>query len=350
VAWKYDQFRDLTYRYAAAIKAVDANAKLLGPVVNGWTYYWHGSWDGQQQDWASPDDRNAHGGTPFVAWYLQQMKAYDDQQGVRLLDYLDLHYYPQNRANEAAISLAPAGDAATQARRLRSTRSLWDPTYVDESWIADAGPEGGIVKLLPRMNDWVTQNYPGTKLAITEYNWGGLESINGALAQADVLGIFGREGLDLATLFDPGQGDPLQTTFPSSPGAFAFRIYRNYDGLGSKFGATSIQATSSDQDKLSIYAAERAADGWLTVVVINKTAGALTAHVKFAGFTPAASAQVFRYAQDDLTRIVHLPDQPLGAAGFSANFPANSISLLVLPQGEPPTTLSKTLFLPMLQK
>jgi len=29
------------------------------------------------------------------------------------------------------VSLAPAGDASTQALRLRTTRSLWDPTYTD---------------------------------------------------------------------------------------------------------------------------------------------------------------------------------------------------------------------------
>ena len=74
---------------------------------------------------------------------------------------------------------------------------------MDESWIGGAGWESGIVRLIPRMKDWVTANYTGTKLAITEYNWGALDHINGAVAQADVLGIFGREGLDLATLWGP---------------------------------------------------------------------------------------------------------------------------------------------------
>lgn len=348
--WKYDEFRDRTYTYAAAIKAINPNAKLLGPVVNGWTYYWYGAWDGQREDWTTPDDRNAHGGTPFVEWYLQQMKAYEEQNGVRLLDYLDLHYYPQNRNNEAAISLAPAGDAATQARRLRSTRSLWDPTYIDESWIADAGPEGGIIQLLPRMKAWVAEHYPGTKLAISEYNWGGLESINGALAQADVLGIFGREGLDLATFFDPAQGDPLQTTFPSSPGAFAFRLYRNYDGQGSQFGDTSVQALSSDQGKLSIYAAQRSADNALTLMIINKSGAALSATTTLAGFTPGTTAQVFRYAQSDLTQIVRLADQPLRASGFTASFPANSITLLLIPTQGQPLPLDQTVFLPVVTK
>ena len=114
-------------------------------------------------------------------------------------------------------------NAATQALRLRSTRSIWDPNYPDESWIN--GTEGWpTVRLIPRMRDWVASNYPGTKLAITEYNWGALDHINGALAPADALGIFGREGLDLATLWAAPD--------PDQPGAFAFRMYRNYDGPG----------------------------------------------------------------------------------------------------------------------
>ena len=79
---------------------------------------------------ANPPDRLAHGNIPLIEWYLQQMKAYEVANGKRLLDYVDVHYYPEN------VKLEPAGNAAKQALRLRSTRSLWDPTYVDESYIA----------------------------------------------------------------------------------------------------------------------------------------------------------------------------------------------------------------------
>ncbi len=115
--WKYQAFRDDTIAYAAAAKAADPQVQLLGPVVNGWTYYWYGAYDGQRGDWSTPDDRLANGDMPFVPWYLQQLKQYEDTHGVRLLDYLDLHYYPQG----AGVALGGAGDAATQALRLRST-------------------------------------------------------------------------------------------------------------------------------------------------------------------------------------------------------------------------------------
>ena len=48
------------------------------------------------------------------------------------------------------------GSSDMQQRRNRSTRSLWDPSYVDESWINDR------VQLIPRLKNWVTTYYPGT--------------------------------------------------------------------------------------------------------------------------------------------------------------------------------------------
>jgi hypothetical protein len=220
------------------------------------------------------------------------------------------------------VSLSSAGSAATQALRLRSTRSLWDPAYVDESWISTTSPDGVAVGLIPRMKEWVTTDYPGTKTAITEYNWGALDHINGALAQADVLGIFGREGVDLATLWAPPAID--------QPGAFAFRMFRNYDGAGHGFGDVSVEAASGDQGVLAVYAAERTSDGALTVLVINKTANSLTSDVSFAGFVPAGPAAVYRYEASMPSAIVRQADQPVTAAGFSATFPANSISIVAM--------------------
>ncbi len=327
----YDEMRDRTYLYAAAIKAADPSAQTLGPVLWGWTAYFYSALDAAPGGpwWNNPLDRQAHGNTPFVAWYLQQMQAYETAHGVRILDYLDLHYYPQ--AN--GVSLSPAGNASIQALRLRSTRSLWDPTYTDESWIGEP------VQLIPRMRQWVAENYPGTKLAITEYNWGALAHINGALAQADVLGILGREGVDLATLWDPPEID--------QPGMFAFRMYRNYDGQEHTFGETSVRAVSADQGQLSVYAARRGSDGALTLMVINKTGQTLTSTVGLTHFSPAPFAQVYRYSAADLSAIVRASDQIVTINGFTAAFPANSITLFVIPSGNP---IQPRIYLPITLK
>jgi len=326
----YDELRDQTYTYAAAIKAADPGAKTLGPVVWGWCAYFYSGADG-----CGPgSDRAAHGNMDFIPWYLQQMNLYEQQNGVRILDYLDMHSYPY----ASGVSLSDAGNAATQALRLRSTRSLWDPTYLDESWVGT--DLGQAVYTIPRMKQWVAQNYPGTKTAITEYNWGGHEHINGALAQSDVLGIFGREGLDLATLWGPPSAD--------QPAAYAFRMYLNYDGNGSGFGETSVKATSADQGKLAIYAAKRTGDKALTLIIINKTGGALTSQIALSNFGPMPVAQVYRYSGANLNAIVHQADQAVSSSGFSATFPANSITLMILfPLNQPDISPSyKTTHLP----
>jgi len=305
----YDELRDKHQAAAAAIKAADPTAAVAGPSDWGWEAYF---------DTRAPGDKAAHGNVDLAAWYLQQMKAYADAHGgQRILDVFDEHYYPQ----AAGVTLGPAGSAATQALRLRSTRSLWDPSYLDESWIAQCC--NGKVMLLPRMHAWADANYPGTKIAVGEYNWGGLESVNGALAEADVLGIFARERADMAMLWDPPS--------PSQPGAFAFRMYRNYDGRGGSFGDTWVRSTSADQSKLSVYGAQHGPGGALTVMVVNKTGGDLQSPLNVAGFASAPAAHVYRYSGANVAAIQHPADVPVSSGVVTTTYPANSVTLLVVP-------------------
>lgn len=343
IAPRYQEFRNTTYQYAAAVKQADPSAQTLGPSLGSYSYFFSSFYDGQQEDWVNQTDRANNGGTPFLEWYLQQMRAYEQSNGVRLLDYLDVHWYPQNGEYQN-----PAGDAALQATRLESVRSLWDPSYPDRFWKnPDYGmPDGGVVKLIPRLREMVAQNYPGTKIAISEYSWGAHADLNGALAQADILGVFGREGVDLATLFDGRYETEASKFAPDRPSAYAFRIYRNYDGQGGRFGNTSVQAASSDQATVAIYAAQRASDGALTLMVLNKTKGALSSRVALSGFTPGASAAVYRYSAASLGAISRVADQSIAASGFDASFPAESITLLVLPSGGS----TQQLFLPFLRR
>jgi len=174
---------------------------------------------------------------------------------------------------------------------------------------------------------------PGHPRAITEYNWGAESNINGATAQADIYGIFGREGLDLGTMWP--------TTDPSTqiPGMMAFQIYRNYDGNKSTFGNTALTSTSANQNALSVYGALRSSDSAVTVVVINKTYGDLTDTVALTGLaTSTTSAQAWLYSNANLTAIVAQPAvtvTPPATGGTSSTitttFPAQSITLLVIP-------------------
>jgi Glycoside hydrolase family 44 len=308
----YDELGNKGTATAAAIKAADPSAAVLGP--SGWGYC---EWVASGSDGCAPGaDAAAHGGLNLSQWYLKNMKDFSDAHGGRrFLTYFDQHYYPQ---------ISGGKDPEANALRLRSTRSLWDPTYVEESWIGPSGVNAPPLQFIRTMKAWVSQYYPGTKVAITEYNWGALDDINGALVQADVLGIFGREGLDLATMW----GEPQ----PTQPGAYAFRMYRDYDGAGSRFGDVSVSAASSDQGQLAVYAAQRSSDKALTLMIINKTAENLTSSLAVAGLRGNGTAQRFTYSTADLTSIVRGDDLPVQRGTIDATYPANSVTLLVLPR------------------
>ena len=264
VQMSYDDMLRVYEEYATAVKARDPGARLFGPDLSGWTGYWYSALDRGPDNFASHADRTAHGGEAFLPWWLRQVAAADRRHGGRSLDYVDVHYYPQGPA-----VFSNQADPATQALRVRSVRSLWDGSYGDESWI------GTQVDLLPRLRAWIDQNYPGTRLAITEYSWGGEKDLSGAVALAEVLGVFGREGVDVACywMFPP----------PGSPAGAAFRLYRNYDGQGATFGEVSLPARS-DHPGIAAYAARHARSGEVDVVLVNESPGQTgTVHLDLAG-------------------------------------------------------------------
>jgi MYXO-CTERM domain-containing protein len=302
-ATTYDELWSHSRDTALALLDADHTAEISGPAEWGWPNYFCSAADTAAGGCsASSPDRAAHGGTELVAWYLQQAKAQEATSGKRVLHWLDLHYYPQ-------------GGSAPD-----NLRSLWDPTYVDPSWIGGGGIAGGIIRLLPRMRDWVAQNYPGTRISLSEYAW--FSDVNGPMGPvvyAEVLGFFGRERLDAATAWGgPGGSD---TAFA------AFRLYRNYDGAGGGFGDTSVRATVAAASGTAAFAAT--ARGKVTVVLVNEQGTTRTFSVQLAGATPSGPAGWWRTSSD--ATITHQPDVNFSAAGASVSLPARSIGMLVVP-------------------
>jgi Glycoside hydrolase family 44/Bacterial Ig-like domain (group 3) len=288
----YNTIITLGQQYAAMIKQTDPSAKVFGPAD-----FTLGGWIGtpSQQD-------NLYAGQ----YYLQQMAAYDQANHQRILDYFDEHYY---------------GGGSTDGAELASTRALWDPTFNSGSWVEQYYFDGPMT-LLPRFQNWIQTYYPGTKLAISEYSFSsGTNPLVDALTEADVLGIYGRQGLDFANLWTVPQ--------PTDPVAYSFRLYRNYDGAGGQFGDTSVNSTSTDQGQLSVYGALRSSDGALTVIAINKTTSAIPTGLTLANFTSNATAAVYTYSDANLAQIV--AGTPLAVASNSVNynFPAYSATVFV---------------------
>jgi hypothetical protein len=265
----YQEILDKYIEYAGAVREVVPDAELTGPVTCCWYFYWNSA--------AGKVDKLQHGGQDFLPWFLDQVRRHDEKNQKQSLNVLDIHYYPADLYNQNV-------DPQTAAHRLRSTRSLWDRGYVDESWINEP------VYLIPRMQMLIDDHYPGLRLMISEWNWGADKTMNGALAIADVLGIYGRENLYAAAYW----------TYPpvDSPGFNAFKMYTNYDDQGGRFGGqdagTSIQTLSDDPDHVTSYAAIDTSGKQLYLMLINKDPqAAVNAQIDLSGFPYTSQAELY---------------------------------------------------------
>lgn len=300
-----DELWTRTRDYAEAIHAVDPTAEVLGPASWGWCEYFYSAADG-----CSPGtDMATHGGLPLLEWYMMKNRERELQTGRRPVDVLDVHYYPQT----SGVALSDDESAAVAAARLRSVRSLYDPTYTDESWIDQP------VRLIPRMKEWIAARCPGMKLAITEYNWGGDQGLSSALAQAEVLAIFGREGVDMATRW-------VARESPSRV-LDAFRLYLDYDGAGSSLAGESVRASSSDIDDVGAYAILTAQER-VALLLFNKATSTRTV---LASVTGGGSGPADLYRFDATMDLGAAGQVTVDQGGFSIDLPARSATLALMP-------------------
>lgn len=320
----YTGFIDTTIAYARAIKSVAPNALIFGPAVATYT--------GVANLGRYPTPDPVYGTQQFYDVYLDRLRAAEATYGRRLVDVLDTHYYPAigNSGGEITNDYAPQ-DSSTIWARVNGPRSLWDPTFNEHSWVNNY--LGEPIRLLPRLREKIAAHYPGTKIAITEYYFGRGGDISGGVAQADVLGIFGREGVfaaafwPIAAVYSPPYLGDGQKAYAYVFGAF--RMFLNYDGSGGQFGETGLRATTTSNEASSVYAS-RDAGGNIVVVAINKTQTPKVAHIVVSGASPLATARVFTLTSTSSTP-KRQPEQSL-TAGTTLDYtmPALSVTTLVL--------------------
>lgn len=315
---------DRNIALAKTIKRIDSTAETFGPAMWGYAemYSLWSIYDGvshQPGDWGNYNiepyrtnntgDGYRYNGMTWMNAYLEQMASASEAAERRLLDVFSFHYYP-----------AP-GAADDDLSRMQAPRSLWDPTYVESSWITQEGngfTDGRALQIIPKVQQSIADFYPGTRIAITEYSFGGRHSISGGIAQADALGIFGRTGIYAANYFFTVD-DYI---------ASAFRIYRNYDGMNSTFGDTTVRCTTSDLDRSSAYASLDG-QGRLHVIVINKSSGTIEANVSIGSQNSWSRADSYGFSNGN-TAITPLGSIDLDASSFRMELQPLSVYHLVL--------------------
>ena len=300
--------------YATAIKNVMPSTLVFGPVNYGFNGY---------VNLQNAPDAN---GRDFLNYYLQQMKQAEQTAGNRLLDVLDVHWYPEARAEMCASpKLLPIR---------RNCRCSLLPAFrphdrcgirLTLKQVGSRIVSGGPIYLLPRLQSKIDANYAGTKLAITEYNYGGGDHISGGIAEADVLGIFGREGVFAANEWALSNNEQFI--------GGAFRMFRNFNGNNGTFGDTSVFAQTNDNEKApftpaSIRRIRTVWFWWPSIRPINRFAQMNMQHAQ-----SFALADIYQLTSSSSTP--QYADSVLIAdpANFNYSMPAYSVSTIEIRPG-----------------
>ncbi len=278
---------DKSKSLAKAVKTIDPDAEIFGPALFGYGAYTDFS---GAVDWNEVRQESDY--RWFIDYYLDEMKKAEEETGVRLLDVLDVHFYTEAKGKCGKRYCDHYTDKDCVKEILNSPRSLWDGSYREDSWIVDTGAE--FLPLLPNLQQSVDRYYPGTKLAITEYNFGGSNDICGSIAEADALGIFAKYGVYAANLF----------VDDADYQCAAINLYRNYDGNGGSFGDTLVYCETDDVEISTAYAAINGDnDNMITLVVTNKSFDEeTTTNIKINGGSDYNNVHI--YSIDDASAAV----------------------------------------------
>jgi len=249
-------FVDLSIKFAKAIKDVDEQAEIFGFVSYGFNGYL--SLQGAP-DWDMELKKDY---SWFIDYYLKRIKEASDNDGRRLVDVLDLHWYPSESGDNPINKRNIVSTPKDMKVRMQAPRRLWDTEYVWNDWIQQY--YSSYMPIIPRLLKSFKQYDAQMKLAFSEFQFGGYDDISGTITLADVLGIFGKYGVYAANHWGT----------PGSNGHLAYDLYCNYDGEKSTFGDTSVKAVmglKTDKNQSSVYASIYGKDTKeLHLIVMNK--------------------------------------------------------------------------------
>jgi hypothetical protein len=308
----YDEVFAKYIATASAVRHADPTAIIIGPALWGWLPMQQSAFDerGPWKGYHKFADREQHQNKPFLQWFLETVVKEEQTRGIQLIDVVDVHYYPNNEK----LRTLPESTSESRAARIAATRSLWDSTYVDDSWIKER------IYLIPSLKQLTAKIKPSLRVAIGEYNFGAEHDISGGIAQAETLGIFAKEGLWSANYWT--------IPAPKSAAAQAFKLFRNYDGHGSSFASTLVSDSSFIRDDHSVFTSYNIELNYFTIILINKSQSD-SKNFSFKVNTKRRVKQAVRIFQIDSNQLGELKERKLNFLGnFQITMPPLSVSLV----------------------
>ncbi|MCF0072911.1 T9SS type A sorting domain-containing protein [Dyadobacter sp. CY261] len=235
--------QEFMQRYIATAKkakAIDPEIRLAGPVTaNEWQWY---NWDGK------PVTEN--GKTyPWLEYFIKTVAEEQQKSGVRLLDVLDIHFYPATKKTEEVVQLH---------------RVFFDRDYIfpeaNGVKTINGGYDNSLTReyIFARCNDWLNQYLGaghGVNLGLTETGIDGSVAPSvAAVWYASTVGEFMKNNVEIFTpwTWKPGMWETLH--------------------LLSRYNQThSVRAVSANEALISAYPSVNVTADSMTVVLINRS-------------------------------------------------------------------------------
>lgn len=293
--------------------------KLTGPVAaNEW------QWCGVDSDPNAAEERNYC----WLEYFIKKVAEAQKASGVKLLDVLDIHWYPAEKTYED---------------RINWHRVFFDTTYVypgaNGIKKVNGGWDNSIVKefIFQRLNDWMNAYFGknhGIGLGLTETDLTTDDAMLTALIYASFLGTFMDNGVELFTPWSWGDGmDEV---------AHLFIRY------GHEF---RVASTSSNDSLVSAYSSVTESQDSMTIILVNRSEKmSQTVNLYVENFEALPQAQTLTLSDLSGETFVSHTENALrhgtavaSDAKFSLELPAKSITALLLINQNPTSIPKKTL-------
>jgi len=251
---------DYLQKYFAVAKKARAKMpgiKLLGPVsTNEWQWY---NWN---------NDRIQSGGKYYVwlEYFIKRVAEEQKSSGVRLLDVIDLHFYPGEAGSSDIVHL----------HRIWFDRAYNYPGANGVKRAGSSGWDNGITReyVFGRCRDWLVKHMGpdhGVTFGVSEIGIKGDDPNVTASWYASTLGVFMDQGVEVFTPWEwkIGMWEVLH--------------------LFSRYGKTvRVSSVSNDSLNVSAYPTRNEAGDSLTVILVNRNVSqSRDATVSLSNFNPA---------------------------------------------------------------
>jgi hypothetical protein len=235
-----EDFMQVYFEVAKKARAALPTIKLVGPVTaNEWQWY---NWDNNR---IAADGRYYS----WLEYFIKRIGEEQEASGVRLLDVLDLHFYPGEQAPEDIIQLHRVWfdqtydyPGANGVRRMGASGYDYSQTkeYIFERcrrWLDQyLGPEHGVT------------------LGVTEMGIQGSNPNVTAVWYASTLGVFADEGVEIFT-----------------PWTWKVGMWEVLHLFGRYAQPIRVQASSDYEELVSAYASVNAGMDAMTVILVNRS-------------------------------------------------------------------------------